>query len=126
MATSEIRDLGLTDAKAGCACCAPGGHSRAIPAAAAATAATAAAQDTAAPRSQDTVVADYLVEGMTCSHCVRSVTEELSAIAGVESVDVDLKAGGLSRVRVASVAPLGQDAVRAAVEEAGYALAPVA
>lgn len=123
MATSEIRDLGLTDAKAGCACCAPGGHSRAIPAAAAAT---AAAQDTAAPRSQDTVVADYLVEGMTCSHCVRSVTEELSAIAGVESVDVDLKAGGLSRVRVASVAPLGQDAVRAAVEEAGYALAPVA
>ncbi len=117
MTTSEIRDLGLTDANAGCACCAPGGHSRAVPTA------TTASRDATAPSSEAAVVADYLVEGMTCSHCVQSVTEELSAIAGVESVNVDLNAGGISRVRVASAAPLGQDAVREAVEEAGYALA---
>lgn len=117
MTTSEIRDLGLTDTNAGCACCAPGGHSRAVPTA------TPVAQD--ARPTGAAVVADYLVEGMTCSHCVRSVTEELSAIAGVENVDVDLNVGGISRVRVASAAPLGRDAVREAVEEAGYALAPV-
>jgi copper chaperone CopZ len=65
---------------------------------------------------------EYLVEGMTCSHCVMSVTEELSAVAGVEKVDVDLKAGGQSRVTVDSSAPVSDEAVRAAVEEAGYTL----
>jgi copper chaperone CopZ len=65
---------------------------------------------------------EYLVEGMTCSHCVMSVTEELSAVAGVEKVDVDLKAGGQSRVTVDTSAPVTEEAVRAAVEEAGYTL----
>ena len=65
---------------------------------------------------------EYLVEGMTCSHCVMSVTEELSAVAGVEKVDVDLKAGGQSRVTVDSSAPVSEEAVRTAVEEAGYTL----
>ncbi|WP_431279964.1 heavy-metal-associated domain-containing protein [Leifsonia poae] len=66
--------------------------------------------------------ATYLVSGMTCSHCVTSVTEELTALDGVESVSVDLRAGGTSTVAVASVGPLDRVAVRAAVEEAGYAL----
>jgi len=63
------------------------------------------------------------VTGMTCGHCVAAVTEELSAIPGVGSVDVALVPGGVSTVTVASEAPLGEDAVRAAIEEAGYALA---
>ncbi|TAM71186.1 MAG: copper chaperone [Microbacteriaceae bacterium] len=60
---------------------------------------------------------------MTCAHCVASVTEELSALDGVTSVSVDLKPGNSSRVSVSSAAPLDDDAVRAAVEEAGYELA---
>ena len=65
----------------------------------------------------------YLVNGMTCGHCVASVTEELSAINGVTAVDVDLVKGGASSVTVMSVNPLSDDAVRAAVDEAGYELA---
>lgn len=65
---------------------------------------------------------EYLVTGMTCGHCVSSVLEELSAIEGVESVDVDLNAGGHSRVTVASAVRLDPDAVRSAVKEAGYEL----
>ncbi|MGO4536797.1 heavy-metal-associated domain-containing protein [Leifsonia sp. 2MCAF36] len=65
---------------------------------------------------------DYLVAGMTCSHCVGSVTEELESIDGVETVRVDLNAGGTSTVTVSSAAPLDADAVRAAIDEAGYSL----
>lgn len=61
----------------------------------------------------------YTVTGMTCEHCVRSVTEEVSAIEGVTDVAVDLPAG---RVTVSSTRELGVDDVRAAVEEAGYQL----
>ncbi|HEU4808761.1 MAG TPA: cation transporter [Homoserinimonas sp.] len=63
------------------------------------------------------------VTGMTCGHCVSSVTEELSALDGVESVDVQLNVGGVSTVTVASASPLDPAAIRAAVDEAGYALA---
>ena len=62
------------------------------------------------------------VQGMTCSHCVVSVTEQLRRLAGVQSVDVELVAGGVSRVIVASDAALDADQVAAAVDEAGYAL----
>lgn len=65
---------------------------------------------------------DFLVTGMTCGHCVASVTEELSGLAGVGSVDVALEAGGTSVVTVESSEALDTDAVRAAIEEAGYAL----
>jgi copper chaperone len=60
------------------------------------------------------------VEGMTCEHCVRAVTEELTALSGVTAVEIDLVPQGLSRVQVTSAEPLPDDAVRAAVEEAGY------
>lgn len=66
---------------------------------------------------------EFLVTGMTCGHCVASVTEEVGAIAGVQSVEVVLKKGGASRVTVHADGPLDVDAVRAAVEEAGYQLA---
>ncbi len=65
---------------------------------------------------------NYLVEGMTCSHCVASVTEEVSELGGVESVSVDLNVGGASRVAVVSSYPLTEDAIRGAVTEAGYTL----
>lgn len=66
---------------------------------------------------------EFLVTGMTCGHCVASVTEEVGAIAGVQSVDVVLKKGGASRVTVHADGPVDAEAVRAAVEEAGYQLA---
>jgi copper chaperone len=64
--------------------------------------------------------ATYTVTGMTCEHCVRSVSEEVSALPGVTAVDVDLPSGGLT---VTSDAPVDDAEVRAAVEEAGYELA---
>ena len=57
---------------------------------------------------------------MTCGHCVASVTEEVAALPGVQDVQVDLASG---RVDVISAAPIEREAVAAAVEEAGYALA---
>ena len=57
----------------------------------------------------------YGVAGMTCAHCVRSVTEEVSEVPGVTAVDVDLASG---RLTVTGEADDG--AVRAAVAEAGY------
>lgn len=62
----------------------------------------------------------WTVSGMTCGHCVASVTEELSELAGVENVDVVLETGA---VTVTSQAPLDRSVVEAAVAEAGYALA---
>lgn len=72
--------------------------------------------------SQGVVRERYLVDGMTCSHCVSSVTEEISALDGVRSVRIDLNAGGTSRVMVISSAPVSTDDIRAAVAEAGYSL----
>ncbi|MCC5673284.1 heavy-metal-associated domain-containing protein [Kocuria rhizophila] len=60
------------------------------------------------------------VSGMTCGHCVSSVTEELSEIPGVTSVDVDLHAGGTSPVRITSERELSPEEISAAVTEAGY------
>ncbi len=65
----------------------------------------------------------YTVTGMTCGHCVSAVTEEVTAVPGVTAVDVDLASG---RLTVTSDAPVDDDAVRAAVDEAGYELAGTA
>lgn len=62
----------------------------------------------------------YTVTGMTCRHCVASVTEEVQEIPGVENVQVDLASGA---VTVTSAGSLDDAAVAAAVEEAGYSLA---
>jgi copper chaperone CopZ len=61
----------------------------------------------------------FTVQGMTCGHCVASVSEEVSEVAGVSAVAVDLASGRMT------VAGAGVDdaAVRAAVAEAGYAVA---
>ena len=66
------------------------------------------------------MITNYTVSGMTCDHCVRAVREEITALPGVQSVDVDLASGA---VRITSITPLRQSDVAAAVDEAGYALA---
>lgn len=65
------------------------------------------------------ITTSYLVEGMTCAHCVAAVRAELSALDRDAEVDVDLKAGGTSTVRVTSADRLPRDQVEAALEEAG-------
>lgn len=62
----------------------------------------------------------WTVTGMTCGHCVSSVTEEVSGVPGAKEVTVDLATGLLT---VTSEQPLDDAAVRAAVEEAGYQVA---
>jgi len=66
------------------------------------------------------VITKYTVEGMSCGHCVAAVTEEVAKLPGVQQVAVDLPTGA---VTVTSDAPLDDDVVRAAVDEAGYQLA---
>jgi copper chaperone CopZ len=107
--SNAINDLGLSDKSSGggCACCA------------------APEQKAADVASVATglVSTDLGVTGMTCGHCVSSVTEELSALDGVESVDVQLNVGGVSTVTVTSASALDAAAIAAAVDEAGYSLA---
>lgn len=71
-----------------------------------------------------TTTATYQVDGMTCGHCAKSVTEEITALDGVSDVQVELVAGGTSTVTVTSDAPVERDSIAAAVTEAGYALTP--
>jgi copper chaperone len=61
----------------------------------------------------------YTVTGMTCDHCASSVREEVGAVDGVTEVAVDVPTG---KVTVTSDKEITADAVRAAVEEAGYQL----
>ncbi|MEV6164659.1 heavy-metal-associated domain-containing protein [Streptomyces sp. NPDC052052] len=85
-------------------CCSPGG----------------ACHDSAgsdAPAGAVTTV--YQVSGMTCGHCEGAVSEEISGIEGVTSVKAVASTG---QVTVVSRTPLADDAVRAAVDEAGYGL----
>jgi copper chaperone CopZ len=62
--------------------------------------------------------ATFTVTGMTCGHCVSSVTEEVSALPGVTDVQVDLATG-----RLDVTGDVSTEQVRGAVEEAGYQLA---
>ena len=63
--------------------------------------------------------ATYNVTGMTCEHCMRAVTQEVSKLEGVKDVNVDLSGG---KVTVVSDQPLDETRVRAAIDEAGYEL----
>jgi copper chaperone CopZ len=60
----------------------------------------------------------YTVTGMTCAHCAAAVTEEVSAVPGVQAVEVDVEAGTV----VVRGDGVSDDRVRAAVDEAGYAV----
>ncbi|MBY8851094.1 heavy-metal-associated domain-containing protein [Saccharothrix longispora] len=65
------------------------------------------------------VTSTYTVKGMTCGHCVSSVTEELVDVEGVTGVDVALDSGA---VTVTSTRELSRDEVAVAISEAGYEL----
>lgn len=65
------------------------------------------------------IAVDYLVTGMTCGHCERAVTEEVSRLPGVTAVEVSASSGRLSLTTDGM--PLDDADVLAAVDEAGYA-----
>jgi Cu+-exporting ATPase len=60
------------------------------------------------------------VTGMTCQNCVRHVTEALSALPGVRSVDVDLQSGA---ARLETEREISREDLHAALDDAGYELA---
>jgi copper chaperone len=70
-----------------------------------------------------TVTTTLPVTGMTCGHCVQAVTQELTALDGVQDVRVELVPDGTSTVTVTSSGPLDDATVRAAIDEAGYDVA---
>lgn len=65
-------------------------------------------------------VSEYVVSGMTCDHCVRAVTSEVSSVPGVSDVQVSLADGTL---QVTSDAPVPFAQIEQAVDEAGYTVA---
>lgn len=65
------------------------------------------------------IVDTYKVAGMTCGHCVSSVTAAISGLDGVEHVDVDLGAG---LVTVKAVHGLKRAGLAAAIDDAGFEL----
>ncbi|OKL46760.1 heavy metal transporter [Boudabousia liubingyangii] len=65
------------------------------------------------------------VTGMTCSHCVAHVREELAEIPGVANVDVILRKETPSLVTVVVTEPVSDDLLKAAVDEAGYEVAAI-
>ncbi len=66
------------------------------------------------------------VDGMTCGHCVMSVTEELTELPGVKNVEVILNSGGTSKVTVLTDKALEDSALGDAVSEAGFKLVGIA
>ena len=107
MCTTNKNDLGLTDASCSCG---SDSHSHSHGSADAAVVGAGLTTNT------------YEVTGMTCGHCVSSVTEEVSRLDGVTNVDVELVTGGASRVTVSSSDVLDRETVAAAIDEAGYEL----
>ncbi|MFD4660097.1 heavy-metal-associated domain-containing protein [Kitasatospora sp. NPDC058444] len=61
----------------------------------------------------------YTVSGMSCGHCEKAISEEVSALTGVTGVSADSAAG---TVTISSAAPLDDEQLRAAIDEAGYEL----
>lgn len=63
----------------------------------------------------------FTVSGMTCGHCVASVTEAVSKLDHVNRVDIDLASGVVTVESDGQIDPI---AFAAAVDEAGYEVAP--
>lgn len=62
---------------------------------------------------------ELTVNGMTCAHCERAVTEELLNVEGVGGVGVDVASG---QVVIEHALPISRAAVERAIDEAGYAI----
>lgn len=96
-------ELPVTDKdSSGCTCCGTG----------------AGSADSAVIAGSSSV--QFQVQGMTCGHCVSSVTEELEEIDGVRNVSVDLAPNGISTVTVDADSRLDSTLLHAAIAEAGY------
>lgn len=105
--TPKNVDLGLTARnESGCSCCSP-----------------ETAKQVATTTDEAAVTETFGAVGLTCGHCASSVTEELSELEGVQQVDVDVVAGGVSSVTVTSDRQLDAAEIGRAIEEAGYAVA---
>ena len=61
----------------------------------------------------------YSVPGVSCAHCQAAITDEVSALPGVEAVDVDLE----TKIVAVTGDPLDEQAIGAAIDEAGYEVA---
>jgi copper chaperone len=110
MCGTSNRDLPLLNGPAGCSCCSSPETNT----------------ESAARSESGGLATEFQVGGMTCGHCVSSVTEELAKLNGVSDVEVALAPDGLSSVTVYSEVKVSQEAVRGAVSEAGYDLAGTA
>lgn len=65
-------------------------------------------------------ITTLMVPGMTCGHCVSSVTKEVTAVAGVERVSIELRKGAESEVTILSHEPIAAELLTEALDEAGY------
>jgi len=65
------------------------------------------------------ITTNYQVAGLTCAHCATAVQSELGTLLGVDSVTVNLNAGGVSCVTVTSESPVPADDILTALDEAG-------
>lgn len=102
---AHLNDLGLSDKNDSC-CCAGSNHQ----------------EQAAVAISADVRASEFLVSGMTCAHCVSNVSDEVGAVAGVESVSVELNVGGASKITVEHRGELDRAVVAEAIDEAGYSL----
>lgn len=109
---NALNDLGLTGSSHACNC---GGHDTG----------TQLSGSDAIEETSSAVREHFLVTGMTCAHCVSSVTEEISAVEGVDSVSIRLNVGGASEVMVVSSGPVALESINAAIAEAGYEVVTV-
>lgn len=98
--TESRKELPLASSAAGCSCCAS-----------VTTGPVATAGD-----------AEYVLEGLTCGHCVETVHKAVTAVNGVETAPVNLVPDGRSRPVISGSAPAA--AIRVAVNSAGYSLIP--
>ncbi|MEV5614056.1 heavy-metal-associated domain-containing protein [Streptomyces sp. NPDC052225] len=101
-AQTELPQIGTDSSEATGSCCGGSCHSDAAP-----------------QSTEGAVTTVYQVKGMTCGHCEGAVSSEISEIEGVSSVKAVASTG---QVTVVSATPLDEEAVRAAVDEAGYEL----
>jgi copper chaperone CopZ len=65
---------------------------------------------------------DFTVTGLTCNHCVMTVSRAVAMVPGVTGVSIDLVANGESTLHVESSDPIDPDVLGSAVHDAGYEL----
>ncbi len=105
MCGTTTSELSLTAKEPeGCACCAPQTEAE------------------ASSPTDDAVIKDVLVEGLSCGSCAAKVTDALTALDGVHSVEINLVSGGTSTVHIIADPALADPEVNAVIEKAGYRL----